>query len=456
MATPVLMPNVGISVESCILTEWHKKKGEEVKEGEILFTYETDKTTTDEPAPASGTLIDVFFEEGAEIPIMTNIGVIGKPGESTKEFLPDMLKGAEAPAEAAKPAEEAPKAEAPKAEAAPAAPAAPVAAPEGFVPASPRAKALAKKAGVDYRFAAPTGAEGRVCEADVRRLIENGPSATYAAAGAFTGEAGSGIGGKFSVADIDKPAAPAAAAAPAPAKAEEKAEYVDEKMSGVRRAIAKNMLNSLATTAQLTNTSSFDATEIMAFRAKLKANAEALGLPNITLNDIILYAVSRILAKPEHANLNAHLLEGDVLRKFSGVHLGVAVDTEKGLLVPTIMNADKKTLAEISKEAKELAKAAQAGTLAPDKMKGASFTISNLGSFGIESFTPVINPPQTGILGVNTITTRVKVVNGEVKPYQAMALSLTYDHRAVDGAPASRFLKDLCTALENFSLLLCK
>ncbi|MBR6921697.1 MAG: 2-oxo acid dehydrogenase subunit E2 [Clostridia bacterium] len=454
MATPVLMPNVGISVESCILTEWHKKKGEEVKEGEILFTYETDKTTTDEPAPASGTLIDVFFEEGAEIPIMTNIAVIGNPGESTKEFLPDMLKGADAPkAEAPAPAAEAPKAEAPAAAPAPAAEAAPVKAPEGEVFASPRAKALAKKAGVDYRFATPTGAEGRVCEADVRRLIENGPSATYTAAGAFAGEAGSGIGGKFSVADIDKPAAPAAAA---PAKAEEKAEYVDEKMSGVRRAIAKNMLNSLATTAQLTNTSSFDATEIMAFRAKLKANAETLGLPNITLNDIILYAVSRILAKPEHANLNAHLLEGDVLRKFSGVHLGVAVDTEKGLLVPTIMNADKKTLAEISKEAKELAKAAQAGTLAPDKMKGASFTISNLGSFGIESFTPVINPPQTGILGVNTITTRVKVVNGEMKPYQAMALSLTYDHRAVDGAPASRFLKDLCTALENFSLLLCK
>ncbi len=450
MATPVLMPNVGISVESCILTEWHKKKGEEVKEGEVLFTYETDKTTTDEPAPVSGTLIDVFFEEGAEIPIMTNIAVIGTPGESTKEFLPDMLKGS-APAEEAPKTEAAPApaaAEAPKAEAAPA----PVAAPEGFVPASPRAKALAKKAGVDYRFAAPTGAEGRVCEADVRRLIENGPSATPAAAAAFKGEAGTGIGGKFSVADIDRPAA----AAQAPAKVEEKAEYVDEKMSGVRRAIAKNMLNSLATTAQLTNTSSFDATEIMAFRAKLKANAETLGLPNITLNDIILYAVSRVLAKPEHANLNAHLLEGDVLRKFTGVHLGVAVDTEKGLLVPTIMNADKKSLAEISKEAKELAKAAQAGTLAPDKMKGASFTISNLGSFGIESFTPVINPPQTGILGVNTITTRVKVVNGEMKPYQAMALSLTYDHRAVDGAPASRFLKDLCTALENFSLLLCK
>ncbi|MBR6535290.1 MAG: 2-oxo acid dehydrogenase subunit E2 [Clostridia bacterium] len=446
MATPVQMPNVGISVESCILTEWHKKKGDTVNEGDVLFTYETDKTTTDEKATATGTLIEVFFEEGDEIPVMTNIAVIGNPGESTAEFAP---AGAEEEAPAAA-AEAAPAAAAPAAVAA--APAAVAQAPEGFVKASPRAKAFAKKSGVDYRYATPTGAEGRITEADVRAMIANGPTPTYAAAGAFDGAAGTGIGGKFSVNDIGAaPAveAPAAAVEAAPA-------YTDEKMSGIRRAIAKNMMNSLATTAQLTNTSSFDAGEIMAFRKKLKAGAEALGLPNITLNDIIIYAVSRVLAKPEHSLLNAHLLEGDILRKFNGVHIGIAVDTERGLMVPTIMNADKKSLAEISKEAKELAKAAQSGSIAPDKLKGASFTISNLGSFGIESFTPVINPPQTGILGVNTIMTRVKEVNGELKAYNAMALSLTYDHRAVDGAPASKFLKDLCTSLENFSILLSK
>ncbi len=446
MATPVQMPNVGISVESCILTEWHKKKGDTVNEGDVLFTYETDKTTTDEKATATGTLIEVFFEEGDEIPVMTNIAVIGNPGESTAEFAP---AGAEEEAPAAA-AEAAPVAAAPAAVAA--APAAVAQAPEGFVKASPRAKAFAKKSGVDYRYATPTGAEGRITEADVRAMIANGPTPTYAAAGAFDGAAGTGIGGKFSVNDIG-----AAPAAEAPAAAVEAAPaYTDEKMSGIRRAIAKNMMNSLATTAQLTNTSSFDAGEIMAFRKKLKAGAEALGLPNITLNDIIIYAVSRVLAKPEHSLLNAHLLEGDILRKFNGVHNGIAVDTERGLMVPTIMNADKKSLAEISKEAKELAKAAQSGSIAPDKLKGASFTISNLGSFGIESFTPVINPPQTGILGVNTIMTRVKEVNGELKAYNAMALSLTYDHRAVDGAPASKFLKDLCTSLENFSILLSK
>ncbi len=446
MATPVQMPNVGISVESCILTEWHKKKGDQVTEGEVLFTYETDKTTTDEVAPATGTLIEIFFEEGSEIPVMTNIGVIGNPGDSTAEFAPAGAEAEEAPA----PAAEAPKAEAAPAPVAVAAAPAVTSAPEGFVKASPRAKALAKKAGVDYRFAAPTGAEGRIVEADIRNLIANGPSATYAAAGAFDGKGGTGIGGKFSVADINAPAA--AAEAPAAAVAE----YTDEKMSGIRRAIAKNMLNSLATTAQLTNTTSFDAGEIMGYRKKLKANAEALGLPNITLNDIVIYAVSRVLAKPEHSLLNAHLLEGDILRKFSGVHIGIAVDTERGLMVPTIMNADKKSLAEISKEAKELAKACQGGSIAPDKLKGASFTISNLGSFGIENFTPVINPPQTGILGVNTITTKVKVVDGQIKPYQSMALSLTYDHRAVDGAPASKFLKDLCATLENFTVMLSK
>ncbi len=445
MATPVQMPNVGISVESCILTEWHKKKGDTVNEGDVLFTYETDKTTTDEKATASGTLIEVFFEEGEEIPVMTNIAVIGNPGESTAEFAPAGAAEEEAPA-AAEAVAAAPVA------AAPAAAAVQTEAPTGFVKASPRAKAFAQKSGVDYRYAVPTGAEGRITEADVRAMIANGPTPTYAAQGAFDGAAGTGLGGKFSVGDIG-----AAAVAEAPAAAVEAAPaYTDEKMSGIRRAIAKNMMNSLATTAQLTNTASFDATEIMGFRKKLKAGAEALGLPNITLNDIIIYAVSRVLAKPEHSLLNAHLLEGDVLRKFSGVHIGIAVDTERGLMVPTIMNADKKSLAEISKEAKELAKAAQSGSIAPDKLKGASFTISNLGSFGIESFTPVINPPQTGILGVNTIMTRVKEVNGELKAYSAMPLSLTYDHRAVDGAPASKFLKDLCASLENFSILLSK
>ena len=182
----------------------------------------------------------------------------------------------------------------------------------------------------------------------------------------------------------------------------------------------------------------------------MKKNQEKLGLPNITYNDIILYAVSRVILK--HRELNANLINGDTMRYFSSANLGIAVDTPKGLLVPVLFGADRMTLPEIAINAKKLAKDAQAGTLKPDLMSGGSFTISNLGSLAIESFTPVINPPQTGILGVCTMETKVKVgAKGELVPYQAMTLSLTYDHRALDGAPASRFLKDLKEYLEEFS-----
>ncbi len=416
MATPIMMPNVGISVESCILTEWHKKKGERVEAGEVLFTYETDKTTVDEPAEVGGIILEQFFAEGDDVPVMTNVCVIGEEGESFAEFAPAVA------------AEEAPAAEAaPAQEAAPAVEAAPAAAPvsnDGFVKVSPRARALAAKTGIDATLATPTGAEGRIVEADVRALADKGVSAV----------------------------APAAAAAPAaPA-----AEYTDEKFSGIRRAISKSMKTSLSTIPQLTHTITFDATEIMALRKKLKANAETLGLGNITLNDIILYAVSRVLAKPEHKALNANMIDDENIRYFHSVNLGVAIDTDRGLMVPTIFNADKKSLDEISAEAKALAAACKKGDIAPDMLKGGTFTISNLGSFGIESFTPVINPPQTGILGVNGIEKRIKETENGLTTYPAMGLSLTYDHRAVDGAPASRFLVDLKNSLQNFSVLLCK
>ena len=448
MATPVIMPNVGITVESCVLTTWHKKKGEAVKKGDLLFTYETDKTTLDEEAPVDGIVLEQFFEEDDDVPVMTNVCVIGQEGESTAEFAPAKESAPEAPAEApaAAPEAQAPV-EAPAVTAAVPTAAAPVG--EGFLKISPRAKALAEKSGVDAHYAAGTGPEGRVIERDVRTLIENGPTATYAAGAQFNGAAGTGIGGKFSVGDIGN--APAAAAQVAPG-----VEYVDEKMPNIRKTIAKQMVSSLSTAAQLTHTITFDATEIMAYRKKLKANAEAMELNNITLNDIILYAVSRTLTNPAHRALNAHLINGDTMRYFTSVNLGVAVDTERGLVVPTIRNADKLSLNEISKQAKALATTCQQGNATPDMLQGAGFTITNLGSFGIESFTPVINTPQTAILGVNTITTRIREVNGEIKTYPAMGLSLTYDHRAIDGAPASRFLVDLKNNLENFAILLSK
>jgi len=216
-------------------------------------------------------------------------------------------------------------------------------------------------------------------------------------------------------------------------------------------------MNSLSSMAQLTHNISYDATEIQALRKNFKENGEALGMSKITLNDLVMYAVARTLAMPQHRVLNANLVDdGKTMKYFRGVHLGMACDTERGLMVPTIFNADKMSLKQLSDTAKKLAAECREGKINPDYLRGGSFTVSNVGSMGIESFTPVINPPQIGILGVCTITTRIKMVNGEIKPYPAMGLSLTYDHRALDGTPASKFLVDLVYNLEHFTLLLAK
>lgn len=322
---------------------------------------------------------------------------------------------------------------------------------------SPRAKATAEKHTVDLRQVEPTGPKGRVIERDIFKLIDEGKFATGAVGSDFAvGTAGSGIGGRVSTADLGAAPAPAAAAAVPVAPI---TETTTEKHSNIRKLIAKSMVNSLSTMAQLTYNMSFDATDILAFRAKVKKAKDAgltekLGLPDsITINDIILYVVSRVSLN--HKMCNAHYMD-DHMVFFNTVNLGMAVDTPRGLMVPTIFNSDRLSIAEISRQAKEKAAACQKGTISPDQLKDGSITVTNLGSLGIESFTPVINPPQTAIIGVNCLTTKVRDVNGVAVPYPSMSLSLTADHRAVDGAPAARFLQDLTKALENFSLFLLK
>ena len=446
-ATPVIMPRQGQSVESCIIAKWHKQKGDKVEVGDLLFTYETDKATFDEEAKVAGTLLDIFFEEGDDVECLLTVCVIGEEGADASQF---KTAGSE---EAAAPAEEK------KVAAAPVAAAPTVAAePKDGAFISPRAKKRAEKLGVDYRYAEGTGPKGRIIERDIEALASSGVMFTKAAAdGALAADGaitGTGIGGRVTVADLNAPKAETAAApAATPAAASDEAEFVDVPMTNIRKVISKAMHNSLATTAQLTLNTSFDATEIMAYRKKLKSGAEKLGLGNITLNDIVLYAVSRTILA--HKDLNA-TLNDNTMRIFNHCNLGVAVDTPRGLMVPTIFNSDLKSLAEISAETKELAKACQGGTISPDLLSGGTFTVTNLGSFGIESFTPVLNAPQTGILGVDTIVQRAKEVDGEIKFYPAMGLSLTFDHRAVDGAPAAKFLQDLKANLENFSVLLAK
>lgn len=450
MATPVIMPRQGQSVESCIITKWNKQVGDKVAVGDLLFTYETDKATFDEESQVEGTLLAILHEEGDDVPCLENVCVIGSEGEDVSQF----MAAATAPEAAAQPETAAPA----QPEAAPAANAAANTAQvaskaaEGDIKISPRARAYAEKTGVDYRYAVPSGAEGRIIERDIVALREQGVMVTPAASGEYLAGGsrieGTGIGGRVSVEDLSAPAVAAQ-----PADAVQAPEYEDVKLTNIRKVIARSMTASLSSMAQLTLNTSFDATELMAYRKKVKENGEKLGLANITLNDMVLYAVSRTL--PNHKDLNAHLLE-DKMRYFTNVHLGMAVDTERGLMVPTIFNANKLSLNDIAVEAKKCAADCQKGSINPDKLSGASFTVSNLGSLGIESFTPVINPPQTGILGVDNIVTRVKEVNGQIKTYPAMGLSLTFDHRALDGAPAAKFLKELAANLENFSALLAK
>ena len=414
MANAVIMPKAGITVESCIIGTWEKKVGDSVKVGDILFTYETDKASFECESTAEGTLLEIFFGEGDEVPCLVNVCAVGNPGEDCAALRPSEAAGAEETVqEVAAPSEEVKET--------------PVAAviestATGEKSAvSPRAKKLAERAGVDASLATPTGPNGRIIERDVRHLMDNPV--------------------------VAEKAAPVAAAV----TAEE--EYKDVKFSGIRRAISKSMHTSLSTMAQLTHTTSFDATEILKYRKMLKA-AEG-ELAGITLGDIVLFAVSRTLLN--HPDLNAHMLDDNNIRLFNHVNLGVATDTPRGLMVPTIFHADEMSLLEISKAVKQLAAECREGNISPDKLTGGSFTVSNLGNLGVESFTPVINPPQTGILGVCGTVDRVrKAADGTITVYPAMALSLTYDHRAVDGAPAARFQKELCHNLENFSVLLAK
>ena len=405
-AAAVIMPKAGITVESCIIGEWLKQVGDEVKIGDILFTYETDKASFECESTAEGELLAIFFEEGDEVPCMENVCAVGPHGEPT-----DCLKPGAAPMVAEEAVAEVASAE-------PAAAAAVAVEVKDGAPVSPRAAKLAKAHGVDASLAVGTGPNGRIIERDVMKMIADGVTAPAAKAAVADGPA-----------------------------------FEDVKFSGIRRAISKSMHQSLSTMAQLTHTTSFDATAILNYRKALKAAGGDYA--GITLGDIILYAVSRTVKN--YPDLNANMLDDTSIRRFNHVNLGVAVDTPRGLMVPTIFNADEMSLLEISQAVKALAAECRDGAINPDKLSGGSFTVSNLGNMGVESFTPVINPPQTGILGVCGTIDRVrKGADGSIELYPAMGLSLTYDHRAVDGTPAAKFQKELCSNLENFTMLLAK
>ena len=396
------------------------------------------------------TVLKLLWEEGDEVPVKDPLIIVGEPGEDISSLVPGGS------------AEAAPAASNDEATAAQAAPAAEAPAPSFATSASggaisPRARSLADSHGLDAAAVTEgSGPGGRVIERDVQAHLAANPATSAARAEGATGS-GTGLGGRVSTADLAAdavaPAAPVAdtAAAQAPVSAGEYPGATETTpLKGIRKVVADRMVASLAEAAQLSYTVSATADGLLAMRKKLKNADESLGLNAITIGDLVGYAVVKTLTK--YPVFNATLADG-VLTTFENVHLGFAADTPRGLLVPVVRGASAMTLKQFSAASKQLAADAIAGSISPDLLSGGTFTVSNLGSFGVETFTPIINRPQTAILGVAAITPRpVVLADGTVGVEQRIGFSLTADHQVIDGADAARFLRDLVAAIENIDV----
>lgn len=449
MASVVVMPALGNSVESCLIIDWTVAEGDEVEVDDTLCEVETDKASMEVPSTAAGTVLKRLWDVGDDVPVMQPLLVVGEPGEDPGPALADAGWGGgdTTPDEGTATADVQPEEERPTAEADDGQPAVRGAATGA---ASPRARALATSAHVDLgAIAEGSGPGGRIIERDVRAALDSG-AATAAAAragGVASGVEGTGIGGRVSTADLA--AAPAPVGRAAHVTGDDEA-YVDTPLKGIRKVIAERMMTSLQSSAQVSYTITADAGGLLALRQRFKHSEEALGFTGVTVGDLVGYAAVR--AVQLHPSHNSHLVD-DVVRSFRDVHLGFACDTPRGLLVPVVRDASALTLRDFSQRSKELAREAIGGTISPDDLTGATFTVSNLGGFGVESFTPVLNHPQSAILGVGAITPRAVVGDdGKVAVEQRIGFSLTADHRVIDGADAARFLQDLVRLVEAIDL----
>lgn len=404
MATPVIMPKQGQSVETCIISRWFKNTGDKVSTGDILFSYETDKAAFDLESPVDGILLEIFFGEGAEVPVLMNVAVIGQKGESTdsyrqgttvteKKETPSMVEQEDIVIETAPV----------------------VITADSKIRISPRAKHLANSKGFNYNNLHGSGPNGRIIINDIEKALSGG-----------------GANVKTTLTDGE--------------------EFTEQPLSNVRKLIAKAMYTSLQSSAQLTHHMSADVRKLLEARRKIKAGLiNGTEKQDITLNDMVCYCVIKALEKFPEAN--SHFL-GETIKIFNKVHLGIAVDTPRGLMVPTVKNANEMSLPQLSTELKSAADACKKGNINPELIKStsASFTVSNLGNYGVEMFTPVVNLPQACILGVCTIINRPADLGNNTfgfVPY--IGLSLTYDHRAIDGGPATLFLREIKEQIEKFS-----
>jgi pyruvate dehydrogenase E2 component (dihydrolipoamide acetyltransferase) len=369
MATPVEVPKLGNTVEECLIGRWVKRPGEPVTAGDVVAEIETDKATFEVTAPVSGTLLAAFFDEGALVPVFTNLFVIGQPGEGIEGFKPrTRIACQEASATDT----------------------------QAF---SPRAQRFAEAHNFHPATVAGTGPGGRVLESDLRQLHE-----------------------------------------------QSNARQAGAPVTHIREKIARRMRESLASTAQYTLNISADARGLLALRARARAS---VSLPDININDLVTFCTVEALL--EVPSLNAEFIDGRI-HEHSEIHMGFACDTPRGLMVPVVKDAHMLALDELAVRMKELAAHAAAGTIAPDDLSGATFTVSNLGGLGVEWFTPLLNPPQVAILGVGAIQVKPVRRNSQVEFIDAIGLSLTCDHQVIDGAPGARFLQVLKDKIENVGL----
>ena len=441
MAVEIKMPRFGMTMKQGKIARWFKQEGDTVEKGEPLFEVETEKITNTVQSVASGILFQIVVQAGETVPVGAVLAVLAEEGE-TPERIEGIKVGEVEDVEATPGGEAVPaKSEAP--------------AGKKYVPASPAAKRLAKDLGVDLASVPGTGKEGRVTEDDVKKFHEEGPpspritpvAAEMARQAGLDVAAiqGSGEGGKITKEDVELALATPPAgrgSPPAPAKS--------VPFTGMRRAIADNMHASLQNSAQLTLMTEVDVTEMVRFRDLLREEYSKDEGVRVSYNDIILYTVARVLRRFPY--MNCTLVDEEILLH-DRVDIGMAVALPDGLIVPKVRSADKKGILEIGREARALARKAREGALSMEEVTDGTFTISNMSMLGVDGFTPIINPPEAAILGVGRVVEKPGVRDGRIEIRSYMTLSLTIDHRVVDGAPAGEFLQSLARHLEQPALL---
>ncbi len=433
MATPVLMPLMGMTMEEGIVSKWLVEAGATVTKGQEILEFETDKINATVEAPEDGVLGGLTAQPGDAVPVQGVLAYILEPGEEppAAEAPPAAApEPAAAPAPAAPPPAPAAPPPAPAPAPVPVVAAAPVAAAaDGRIKSSPLARRIARELGVVIAGLAGSGPGGRIIERDVRAAavapaVAAAPTVAVAPA-------------------IPTPAIPAAIGEPAAG--------TTIPVAGVRKVIAERMLQSLQESAQVTLVTEVDGRRFHELRTELAARHEpALGF-KISYNDLLIRVCAHALR--EHPRANASL-DGEVIRLHDAVNVGLAIEAGGDLVVANVKQADRKSLVEIASDLRGVVERARANQLALDDITGGTFTISNLGLYGIDAFTPVLNPPESAILGVGALREKAVARDGEVVAQLSVTLSLTFDHRIIDGAPAARFLARIRELIEQPYLLL--